>query len=272
MVVGVEKDGNDVLSQADITYTHVSGFMYDIPLIFELGAIESEIDSDTLIIGEKYNIITRYKHSLEMVLAEVNPHPNTIQGQLSTAYIFMHVESYNLKYNLYPPTQTVWGVKLDKYIIGGKNQLQIAIFELRKKGLSLGYDEDFNIIQRHVKEFVNDKENYISHQTNAKKVHAHPVRKNYSSIQPNGSTGEHADTKRGSGRPYYIPNITKNEINGLNMLVEPRLIIQSDSENFGIQLGVGVDFKEKKYCVMERNSIYIGSKLKTIITLGDIPE
>ncbi len=271
MIIGVEKDSKDVLSLSDIVYTHINGYMYDIPFIIELGAMEHLINSDILIVGEKYKLITRYNQSLELVLSEVNPHPKTIQGQVSTAYIFMHEESYNLKYNLYPPAQSVWGVKLEKYIIGGKNQLQIAIFELRKKGLTLGFDKDFNIIQRHAKEFSSDEDMYISHQSSAKKTQTLPMRKNYASIEPNGGVGQHADTKRGGGRPYYIPNITKNEINGLNMLVEPQIIVQSDSENIDILLGIGVNFKDKKYCAMERNTIYIKSNLKTIITLGEIP-
>lgn len=269
MIVGVEKDGKNILSTSDIRYVHVNGYMYEVPFIVEIGAMEHLIDSDTLIIGEKYKLVTRYDQHVELVLSKIDPHPKTIQHQQSTAYIFMHEESYNLKHNLYPPTQSVWGVRLSKYIIGGKNQLQIAIFELRKKGLTLGIDEDFKIVQRHVKEFSNDSEKYISYQTIVKKIQIPAIKRNYASIEP---TGRKSDTKRGSGRPYYITAITKNEINGLNMLVEPRFIVQSDSENGNLFLGFGVDFKDEKYCVMERNSIYIKDRVKTIITLGKIPD
>jgi len=269
MVIAVAKDGTDILSAKDITYAYVNGYIYDIPFIVELGAIEHRIDAEKLIIGEAYTIVTAYGKTIELTLSEINPHPNTITNQIDTAYIFMHKESYNLKYNLYKPEDNVWGISLKKYIIGGKNQLQIAIFELRKKGLILAIDENFKIIQRHSKEYEGDDDKYIAEPEIEKKIHSMRSRKNYASIEGDGTK---ANTKRGSGRPYYIPAISKNEINGLNTLLDPKYIIQATHENITINIGAGIIHKETKYCVMEKNTIYIKSKVKTVITLGEIPD
>lgn len=264
MIGGVWKDGTEILRHNDITYTHVNGYSYGLPFVIEIGAMEHLIDADKLIIGELYSITTKYNKMVELVLSEVNPHQNTVENQASTAFIFMHLESHFLNHNLYAPSESVWGLSLKKYIIGGKNQLQIAVFELRKMGLMFAVDQDFNVLQRHSTEFLNDEDKFLSNPTSEKNIKRIPARKNYASIE--------LITKKGGDRPNYIPLLTESEIEGLDMFIEPQIILQSDDENPNVTMGYGVIYKESKYCVMEKNAVYIREKLRTIFTLGVIPE
>lgn len=264
MVLGVRKDGEDILVHNDISYSHVSGYSYGIPFIVELGAMQHLVNTDSLVIGDEFTVAIKYGKPIELTLSKINPNQNTVEGQSSTSFTFMHKESYQLQNNLYKPTDKVWGIDLDKYIIGRKNQLEIAIFELRKKGLMLSVDSDSKVTQRHAKEHKDDEDLYVELQSDIKRVNMASKRRNYSSMKE--------ATKNGGGRPKYIPELTKGEVEALDIFIEAQMIIQSDGENIDLFIGRGVQYENERYCIMEKNAIYISKKHKTVFTLGIIPE
>jgi len=267
MIVSIEKDDTDVISAPQIKYVLVSGYIYEAPMIIEIGSFEYLIKEDSLIVGEKYKAITRYGTSIDIVLSEIDPNTNTISGKNYTAYKFMHEESYNLFHNLYHPTHKVFGISLKNYIIGSKHQFKIALLELRKKGLHLALDKDFKIVQKQVKEYETVDHNYILELQNIQKIHTKSSRQNYSSIEGSGDT---AATKKGDDSPKYLPNITKNEIKGLNLFISPKFIAHSTHENGHLLLGEEVTLKQIKYCVIEKSTIFIKNDVASIITLGSL--
>lgn len=267
MIVSIEKDGEDVISSIDIKYTYVNGYIYNIPFIIEIGANEHLLEEDKFVLGKLYKAITRYGEEIDLVLSSIEPNSNTVSNTNYTAYKFMHEESYNLLHNLYHPTHKVFGISLEKYIIGSKNQLKIALFELRKKGLHLAVDENYKIVQKQVKEYESAEHKYIIEQVTAQKVHSHSQRKNYSSIEHDGTLTQ---TDKGHDRPQYIPSITKNEIKGLNLFIAPKIIVQSDHENAQLLLGGEATYKNIKYCIIEKNTIFIKNSVKSVITLGSL--
>ena len=264
MIVGVRKDGEDILVYNDISYSHISGYSYGIPFVVEIGAMQHLVNTDNLIIGDKYLIATKYNEEVELVLSKINPNQNTVEGQGSSSFTFMHEESYRVKNNLYKPTDKVWGIELKKYILGRKNQLEIAIFELRKKGLMLAINREYEVTQRHATEHENDEELFIELQSSIKRVDMSSKRRNYSSMKET--------TKKGSGRPMYVPHLTGGEIEALDIFIEAQMIIQSNGENIDLFIGRAVQYEEDKYCIMEKNAIYINKRYKTIMTLGIIPK
>lgn len=267
MVLAVEKEGKDVISSQDIKYTLLSGYVYEIPFFIELGVVDHYLDEDKFEIGDPYTIITRYAERIDLVLSDIIPYTNRVTGKGYTAYVFMHQESYYLKYNKYQPTNKVFGVPLSKYIIGSKNQMKIAILELRKKGLYLAIDDKYKIKQKHVKEYENEEHKYVLGQIAAGKVRTNSIRQNYASIETSGTT---ADTKRGGDTARYLPEITQNEIKSLNLFVEPKYIIQSNHENATLLLGAEATYKQKKYCVMEKHTFFYKNSVRSVITLGGL--
>ncbi|NOR58955.1 MAG: hypothetical protein GQ474_10580 [Sulfurimonas sp.] len=267
MIVAVAKEGKDVISHIDIEYTRLHGYVYGIPLIVEIGIKEQLAVTQEFVLGEEYEVLTRYNQVVKLILAEVDSLTQIVQDKSYTAYKFMHKESYNLKYNLYRPEESVWGVSLEKYILGSKNQLKIAIFELRKKGLYLSIDENFNVLQTHTKEYENGETQAVYNPTSIQRLDSLPNKRNYSSIEADGTLTK---TEMGHDRPKYIPNITKNEIKGLNLFVGAKVLIQSEHENPHALLGEGITFKGEKFALIEKDSIFIKNSLKTIFVLGAI--
>ncbi|MFT7880454.1 MAG: hypothetical protein ABXS91_08680 [Sulfurimonas sp.] len=267
MVVSVEKDGKNIIPPEFIRYTLVTGYIYEIPLIIEIGSDYHLLNDNDFTIGESYKVVTRYGKEIELVLSDIEPNSDTVSNRNYTGYTFMHEESYNLSHNKYSPEHKVFGISLENYIIGSNNQLKIAIFELRKKGLFLSVDKDFKIAPRHVKEYDNEEDQYIIQQVTAQKIHLHPQRKNYSAIEPDGTLTR---TESGSDIPKYIPGITNNEIKGLSLFITPRFIIQSSNENSHLQLGHEATFKEQKYCIIEKNVIFMKNSAKSVITIGSV--
>lgn len=267
MVISVERDNKSVIPSEHIKYTLVTGYIYDIPLIIEVGSRDHLLNENNFTIGERYQVVTRYGHLIDLTLSSITPNSDTISGENYTAYTFMHKESYNLYHNKYSPSHKVFGVSLEKHIVGSSNQLKIAIFELRKKGLYLAVDKDFKIAPKHVKEYENEEDQYILNQVTEQKVHGMPPRKNYSSIEPDGTL---ARTEKGHDIPKYIPGITGDEIKGLNLFINPRYIIQSGNENGHLCPGGETTFKKEKYCIVEKNVIFIKNSVKSIITIGSL--
>jgi len=253
-----------VLSTLHIKYVFVSGDIYAIPSGIEVGVKEYEFDADSFEIGMEYDLITKHNTKITLTLSEI-VHKSRVDTEVCSAYRFMDKEAYNLKYNLYPPTQKAYGVKLSNYIVGSNKQFDIAIWGLRKGGLHLYCDSNFKVSPIHIKEHQSSEDMAISNITNSVKLRGHPTRKNYGSVEDNGSVGY---SQKGNGVALYIPTLKASDIKSLDSFIEPKYIIQSSSDNLHLDLGQGVLYKKEKYCIMKKNTIYYKHYTKTLLELG----
>ncbi|MGW8169657.1 MAG: hypothetical protein ACWGHH_06600 [Sulfurovaceae bacterium] len=275
MVISIHKeDDTTVVEPTSIEYSYIHGYIYDVPFALEIGIKKNHFASDSFKIGEKYQFFTMYGHkNLELVLSEINPTTQRVTGGKSVAFIFVHELTYKLKHNLLPPTAKAFGASLNRHIIGNTNQLKIVIFELRKKGIILGTNLDgtksFDILELHNTEYQIQTPKVPLLIISSKKIDIQRQRQNYSSIEADGSIKQ---TNRGVDRPLYSPSLTKHDIAGLDMVLEPMYILESKSENLDIPIGSAILHLGETFCVIEKHLFYIGKKFISSMTIGRLPE
>ena len=265
MILAIEKDGVDILQGDNIQHVLVEEFIYDAPLIFKIGVNETTMQEDKFIQGEPYRLITMYNHEINVVLADIESFSTLTGGNTGvTDYIFMEEDSYKLKHNLFPPEATVWGVSLKRHIVGSLNQLETALIELRKMGLSLAISKNLKIIQKQVFEYKGEEGHYIKNIVKAKIEKTISKRNNYAMI----TDGKTDMTTLGAGSGIHIPMMKKEQVQAFNLKIEPKYIIVAKDANLDILLGSAVFFKQEKYSVMEKQTYYSKDKVSAIITLG----
>jgi len=265
MIVGIYKEGIEVLKNADIQYVYIDSYIYGVTNQIELGVIEHLINDGLLIVGEKYTLITKFATEIEVILSEADPLRTRIVDINHTAYVFMNEVLYKLYHSLYPPSQTAFGVSLESHIIGSANQLKIALMELRKKGIINITDPLFTIKQVHILEYKSVEPQYISVIDYKYEIQGVSKRKNYIAIEANGTV---SSTLKGHNQPMYMATATKSDIDGLNAKIEPKYIILSSDENLNISLGSTVGLNNLIYCVMEKQSFYYKNRVKVKFILG----
>jgi len=268
MILEVLEGSTPKIDRKDVRYSRVLSYIYGNPLTVEIGVLHFDIKS--LTIGKEYQLTLRIDRTINLVYAGISKHPMMI-GQHTTQLIFMYKDFWKMEHNLYPHTQSVLGIPLKHWVEGGKNQLEVFILEMRKKGLHLALDDNFKPKTQHSSEYKGMSPLYFPKTKNKiKEIKLTPRKRNYCVIEP---VEQYAQTKNGYGLPILLVGEKKDVIKGLDTFIKPKWEIEFYFEsNWKINIGKCVMFKQKKYCVMEKNSFFSKRKEAMIYILGEITD
>jgi len=268
MILEVLQGGSTIVDRKDVRYSRLKTHAYGNPLTIEIGVLHFEIGS--LSIGTEYDLTVRINKTIKMVYTGISKDPMMI-GQHTTQLLFMYKDFWKMEHNLYPHTKTVLGMSLENWIEGGDNQMGVFLLELRKKGLHLALDDSFKPKTQHSTEYKGMTPLYFPRTKNKiKEVQLTPRKQNYCVIEP---VEKYYQTEKGHGLPILLVNEKKEVIKGLDTFLTPVWELEFYFEsNWKINIGKCVMFKQKKYCVLERNSFFSKKKEAMVYILGEIKD
>ena len=268
MVVLISKGDVQYMDTSSISYSLEHFNLYNIPYSVEVGVTDNSLSRmDDLEIGEEYSVFITLEKSIKLTYSH-SKSAQTIQGQASTALVFVNKEIFNLLHNKYNHTNSVLGVKLTNYIGGMDNQFNIFEFELRKKGQVI-LTRKGKLEVSTVSDLTDEKPKYITSISNTKKIEKRPLKQNYSTVIKNTiQTDNHLQSKNGKTFGEFIPWLNKAEIRALSNFFIPKIIAESESANRDILIGDLVSYKGKKYVIIEIQKFSFRSRILNIYILG----
>ena len=266
MFLEVLLGGSVIIDRKDVRYSRAKTYAYGNPLRLEMGVLHFDIK--TLTIGIEYDITLRINKTIKLVYVGIEKDPMMV-GQHTTQLVFMYKDFWKMEHNLYPHTQTVLGMPLKRWVEGGDSQMEVFLLELRKRGLHLALNDSFQPITQHSTAYLGMSPLYFPKTKNkVKEIKLTPRKQNYCTIEP---VHQYHQTKKGHGLPILLVREKKEVIKGLDTFLVPKWELEFYFEsNWKLNIGQCVMFKQKKYCIMEKNAFYTKKQEAMVFILGKI--